>query len=133
MKLPNVTIVGVKQQSNGRNAKCGKLGQKCVFNKQLQKSSYIKLQKCFFVQHKKLIYKIASISPYSAMEVIYDPKFHDFCPFLGLILVGNLRELMTETKFICKFCPKTLTRKSFSSGKSRQRTLWSAKVTNILY
>ena len=133
MKLRNVAIVGVKQQSNGRSAKCGKLSQKWVLKKQLPEASYKKLQKCFFVQHKKLIYKIASISLYSAMEVIYDPNFHDFCSFSGLILVGNLRELMTETKFICKFCPKTLTRKSFSSGKSRRRRLWSAKVTNILY
>ena len=63
--------------------------------KQLLEASYKKLQKGVFVQHKKLIHKITSISPYSAMEVIYDPKFHDFCPFLGLNLDGNLRELMT--------------------------------------
>ena len=79
-----MTIVCVKQQSNGRSAKCGKLGQKCVLNKQLLEASYIKLQKCFFVQHKKLVYKTWIISPYSAMEVIYDPKFHDLCPFLEL-------------------------------------------------
>ena len=77
-----MAIVAVKQQSNGRSVKCGKLSQKCVLKKQLPEASYKKLLKSFFVQHKKLIYKIASILPYSAMEVIYDPKFHDFfAPF----------------------------------------------------
>ena len=67
MKLQNVTIVCVKQQLNGRSAKCGKLGQKCVLNEQLLEASYIKLQKRYFVQHKKLVYKISSISLHSAM------------------------------------------------------------------
>ena len=88
MKLPNVTIVGVKQQSNGRSAKCGKLVQKCVLKLQLLEAYYKKTAVRLFCSAQKVgLTKWSSFFTQVAYKMFIVSQNLDFYQLQGQIWV----------------------------------------------